>query len=34
MKKKIRELDSNYCKLIGFCIGCIVGFVIWAILVF
>ena len=34
MKKKIRELDSKYCNLIGFCIGCIVGFVIWAILAF
>ena len=32
--KKIRELDSKYCDLIGFCIGCIIGFVIWAILAF
>lgn len=32
--KKIRELDNKYCDLIGFCAGCIVGFVIWAILVF
>lgn len=32
--KKIRELDSKYCNLIGFCVGCIIGLVIWTILVF
>lgn len=32
--KKIRELDGKYCDLIGFCVGCIIGFVIWAILAF